>query len=283
MKENSDVKVERDVIYGKAGNETLRLDIFHPPGDDKTPASTRAAVLLLHGGGWSAGAKEDFDDVSLALARAGFVAFAASYRLVKDGKNAYPAALDDVQRAVRWIRSRAALYGIDPEWLGALGGSAGGHLAALLGTRDTRDNSDKTLAKFSSRVNCVVNLNGPTDLTAPLDKIASEGDLNVEALLTSFIAQPLSNVEAYRAASPLFFIDRKTVPFLLAHGSDDSIVPVSQSQKFHEALQENGTCAQLVIYQGEGHGFAKPENAEDFIRRAIDFLHENLRPQHPAP
>ena len=282
LKQNSDVKIERDVIYGKAGGEKLLLDVFYPPTESAPKsASTRAAVLLVHGGGWSAGDKKDFDDLGRGLARAGYVAFSANYRLLHDKENRFPAQLDDVQRAVRWIRSRAAIYKIDPQRLGAMGGSAGGHLVALLGTTDTRDNSDKTLAKFSSRVACVVDMNGPTDLTPPFPAIAAEDGLHVEELVQNFIGAPRSKVTAYRAASPLFQIDKKTVPFLIFHGDKDTLVPVDQSQRFAKALAKNGTPVELVVFKGEGHGFAKKENVETLITKTFAFFEKYLQPKTP--
>ncbi len=276
LKENSDVKIERDVIYGNAGGEKLLLDVFYPPVEKATPASTRAAVLLVHGGGWSAGDKKDSDDLGRGLARTDYVAFSANYRLLNGAKNRFPSQLDDVQRAVRWIRSRAAIYKIDPQRLGAMGGSAGGHLVSLLGTTDTRDNSDKDLAKFSSRVACVVAINGPADLTAPLPAIAAEDGLHVEELVRNFIGAPRTDGAAYRAASPLFHIDRKTVPFLIFHGDKDTLVPVDQSQRFYKALLKNGTPAELVVFPGEGHGFAKKENNEILGRKTLAFFAKYL-------
>ena len=102
------------------------------------------------------------------FAQSGFVAVAADYRLfnAKDSVNRWPAQLDDVQRAVRWVRANAAKYGVNPERLGVFGHSAGAQLASLLGMEDTRDNSDPALAKYSSRVQAVVDASGPTDFTA---------------------------------------------------------------------------------------------------------------------
>ena len=277
LKENSDVKIERDVIYGKAGGENLLLDVFYPPTESAPKAaSTRAAILLVHGGGWSTGDKKDFDDLGRGLARAGYVAFSANYRLLSGTKNRFPAQIDDVQRAVRWIRSRAATDKIDPKRLGAMGGSAGGHLVALLGTTDTRDNSDKTLAKFSSRVACVVDINGPADLTAEFPAIAAEDGLHVEELVRNFIGAPRSKAAAYRAASPLFHIDKKAVPFLIFHGAQDTLVPVDQSQRFEKALTKNGTAAELVVFAGEGHGFAKQENNEILGVKTVAFFAKYL-------
>ena len=139
---------ERGVVYGTVEDEPLLLDVFRPPA-----AAARPAVVLVHGGGMSTGFRADMADPARQLARAGYIAFAVDYRLVDaaSGRHRWPAQLDDVQQAVRWVRANAARYGVDPGRVGAYGWSAGGQLAALLGTRDTRD-AASSLAAYPSRV-----------------------------------------------------------------------------------------------------------------------------------
>ena len=116
-------------------DEPLLLDVYRPPA---RPAP-RPAMVLVHGGGMWTGSRADMADPARHLARAGYVAFAVDYRLVDAAaaRHRWPAQLDDVQLAVRWVRANAGRYGVDPERVGAYGWSAGGQLAALLGTRDT--------------------------------------------------------------------------------------------------------------------------------------------------
>lgn len=268
------VETEYDIAYGEAGGQKLLLDVFRPTG--QAAKRTRPAVLFVHGGGWAGGDKRDFRDMARGLAGAGYVCFSAGYRLVTPTKNKYPAQIDDVQRAVRWIRANAGKYGVDPRRVGALGASAGGHLVALLGTRDTRDNHDPALARYSSRVACVVDLFGPTDLTA---KLPSPPGLDVQALLTSLMGKPLEQARAlYRDASPLFHVDGKSSPFLIFHGAEDPLVPLDQSRRFHAALGRAGVASTLIVFQGEGHGFAKPENQARFIRETLAFFNRYLKP-----
>ncbi len=168
---------ESDVVYGEVGGQKLLLDVFLPGGQAASPAAgLRPAVIFLHGGGWQHGSKSEFHAMAAGAARLRMVGFAVDYRLVSGQRNRWPACFDDAQRAVRWVRAHAKQYAIDPQRIGGVGGSAGGHLVALLGTCDTRDNSDPALAAFSSRLTCGVDLSGPTDLTieikspnAPLD------------------------------------------------------------------------------------------------------------------
>ena len=262
------VRIQRDVIYGQASGQNLLLDVFQAPRAKKP----RPAVVLVHGGAWREGDKSEFNDLGRILAASGYNCFSVNYRLVRSGANLHPAQLDDVQRAIRWVRSRAAIYNIDPKRVAALGDSAGGHLVALLGTRDTRDNRDPRLARFSSRPTCVVDLFGPTDFTAsftPRTQRESEG----RKMVTDFLGrEPKAAPKLYRDASPIFGIDRKTVPFLIFHGTLDTLVPLDQSQRLHRALLKNGTPSQLVIFPDEGHGFRKPENQKVAVSRTLAFL-----------
>ncbi len=269
-----DVQVEADVVYGEAGGQKLLLDIYRPPAP---AARARPALLLVHGGGWRGGNKKDLRDAGMGFARQGYVCFSVSYRLVTDRGNRYPAQLDDVQRAVRWVRANAGKYGVDPERVGALGASAGGHLVALLGTCDTRDNTDPELARYSSRVRCVVDLFGPTDLTVPFPGKA--GGFAVQRLVEDLIGKPPAEATALtREASPLFHINKKTVPFLILHGTADPIVPVDQSERFHLALQKAGIESTFLKFEGEGHGFQQKQNTEEFIRETVKFLARHLKP-----
>ena len=121
---------------------------------------------MIHGGAWIKGDKAEDRDLAEHFVRAGYAALAVNYRLAEGRIQPLPPPqLDDVQKAVRWARKHAAEYGIDPGRIAAFGHSAGGHLAALLATTDTRDDSDPALAGISSRVNCAVDCAGPSDFT----------------------------------------------------------------------------------------------------------------------
>src|SRR5829696_2129364 len=159
------INVERGVVYGAVAGESLLLDVYR----SLPHANPRPAVILVHGGGMWTGSRIHMEDPALQLARAGYVAFSVDYRLVDAtvGQHRWPAQLDDVQRAVRWVRAHAADYGVDPDRIASYGWSSGAHLATMLGVRDTRDNSDPALADYASRVNSVVSLSADLDLTVP--------------------------------------------------------------------------------------------------------------------
>jgi acetyl esterase/lipase len=243
------VTVKENVPYASVNGTELHLDVYVPAGHG---AEIRPAVLLIHGGGWTSLDKSTMRGMGQFLARSGFVAFSVDYRLLQGTENRWPAQLDDVQRAVRWMRANAAKYGVNPERIGAFGHSAGAQLAALLGMEETRDNSDPTLGKYSSRVQAVVDVSGPADLTADHD---SEG----EGFLANFLGADYStHPEVWRDASPAFHISKGDAAFLIVHGTQDQIVPVSQSQELFEKLQSAGVPASLIKIDG-GHVFQSPE------------------------
>jgi acetyl esterase/lipase len=236
---------EVGVVYGIVDDEPLLLDVYRPP----VRAASRPAVVLVHGGGMWTGSRADMADPARQLARAGYVAFAVDYRLVEAeaGRHRWPAQLDDVQLAVRWVRAGAGRYGVDPERVGAYGWSAGGQLAALLGTRDTRDLALAN-AEYPSRVACVVDLAGDVDLTAYTVPPALD---EVVALLGG---TPAEVPARFRDVSPLSWIDPRTVPFLVIHGLADDVVPIEQPRLLVAGLRAAGVEVEYTELPDTGHG-----------------------------
>jgi acetyl esterase/lipase len=236
-----------EVVYGEVDGTPLLLDIIHPPARE----AARPAVVILHGGGLIGGDRSMGVESGTYLAEAGYVAFSIDYRLFdqRDKSNAWPAQLDDAQRAVRWVRANAATYGVDPKRVGAYGHSSGGYLAAMLGVRETRDNSDPELEEFSSRVSCVVDLAGDSDLSIPLPPT----EAHYEDILTGMLGGTPEEVpEAYRDASPISHVDAESAPFLIIHGTKDIIVPVEHSRRLVEALHQAGVeVAYLELPNGD--------------------------------
>jgi acetyl esterase/lipase len=224
------VRFERDVVYGEIDGQQLLLDVALPA--DR--ADLRPAVVVIHGGWFVLGDRSFLADPLPPLAAAGYVVFNIEYRLFgDDGSNPWPAQLVDAQRAVRWIRANAAIYGIDPDRVAAYGHSAGGTLAAHLGTRDTLDNSDPVLAAFSSRVTCVLDIARITDSMIPWT------DPDDTARLVAFLGGTPDDVpEAYDDFSVLTHVNAESVPFLILHGTRDTFVPIEHSRRLAEALRE---------------------------------------------
>lgn len=254
--------VEQDVPYASVAGATLHLDIYKPSGNS---SQTHPGVVLIHGGGWSSLDKSTMRTMGQLLARYGFVAFAVDYRLFQNRENRWPAQLDDVQRAVRWVRANATQYGVNPERIGAFGHSAGAQLAALLGMEDTRDNSDPALAKYSSRVQAVVDVSGPTDFTVDHD---SDGD----SFLSNFLGVSYAKDPAvWRQASPAFHVSKGDAPFLILHGTQDQDVPLSQSQELSNKLQSVGVPVSLITVN-DFHTFQTPEARRQLAIQTLAFF-----------
>jgi acetyl esterase/lipase len=264
---------ERGVAYGTVADEPLLLDVYRPPAR----ATLRPAVVCVHGGGMWTGSRADMADPARELARAGYATFAPDYRLVEaaTGRHRWPVQLDDVQRAVRWVRANAGRYGVDPGRVGAYGWSAGGQLAALLGMRETRDtrNGASALAAYSSRVACVVNLAGDVDLAAYTLPPALD---EVVALLGGTAEEV---PERYRDSSPLSWIDERTSPFLVVHGVPDDVVPVAQSRRLVSALRAAGVEVEYAELPDAGHGDLNGDLTSSRVGpRVLAFLGRHLRP-----
>lgn len=260
--------VHQDVPYGTAGGHPLLLDVYEP---GETSTGLRPAVVLLHGGGWTSFDKGGMSGMGTFLARSGFVAFGVDYRLTHGTENLWPAQLDDVQRAVRWIRANAAKYGVDPDHIGAWGHSAGAQLAALLGMEDTRDNSDAALAKYSSKVQAVVDFSGPTDFTTNHDP---DGD----AFLTTFFGGDYAHhPEIWQDASPVFHVSKKCAPVLIFHGTHDESVPIAQAEDFANKLKEAHVPVKFVKVD-DGHTLQTPEARRRLALETRDFFTEYLWP-----
>jgi acetyl esterase/lipase len=258
--------VQRNLAYGEYAGEQLTFDVYRP--DSRGP---HPAVLIIHGGGWQHGDKKAHERTGMMLAENGYAAFSINYRLAP--KHPYPAALDDCQRAVRWIRYNAPDFDVDPERIGALGDSAGGHLASLLGLLGTRSNRDTVLARESSRVQAVVNYYGPSDLSRLWAVEA------VRPLLSAWLGgSPEEQAKRYRAASPLAAVNGKAAPFLIFHGDKDELVPDEQAGLLHEALRKSGAESTLHVFKDAGHGWSPTSEHGKTCQEAIlTFFGKHLR------
>ncbi len=240
-----DVEFERDVVYSSPQGEHLQLNLARPKQID----GLAPAVVCIHGGGWAAGSREGWNEGCKRLAERGFVAVTLSYRFAP--KFPYPAAIEDVKAGVRWLRANAERLKIDPNRIGAVGDSAGGHLAMMLGSSGvTRrfDTAGENLDRTSA-VQCVVNIYGPADMTRMAEVKAATGPL------TGFLGDAQQQRERYILASPIAWVTPDSPPMLMIHGTKDDIVPLEQSQRMHDRLQAAGVPCEMLILEGAGHGF----------------------------
>lgn len=227
------------VPYRATPQGTLRLNLFLP----EHTTTPRPAVLFLHGGGWREGRPEQFTPQATALALQGFVTASAQYRFAAQAH--FPAAVVDAKAAMRWLRAHAAEYGLNRDRIAVAGGSAGGHLAALVATTGQTDLFvEDDNRQESSAAQLAILFNAVTDMrfSAPV--------------LSDFLGASLSErPDLYTLASPISHVNATTPPTLLLHGAEDGTVPYAQSMAFAEALRSCGVEAELFTAEGARHGF----------------------------
>jgi acetyl esterase/lipase len=259
------VRVERDVPYLEAGRAET-ADLYLPSGG--APGERRPAVLIIHGGGWTGGDKHNAREINIGtnLAAHGYVALSINYALATSRHATWPQNVHDCKTAVRWLRKNADRFQIDTNHIGVIGGSAGGHLAALLAVTGPADHLDpaQPYGEFSCAVQCAVDFYGPADL-------AQHRDL---AMLGKTRAQDPS---IYRAASPVSYADRNDPPILIVHGTADKTVNVKQSELFAAALEAAGAPHQLVTVPGAGHSFDLEPRQRDLRPLVLGFFDRYLR------
>ncbi len=226
--------MEQDVTYCTIDGHELKMDVYYPSSGGPWPG-----VIFVHGGGWMEGDKAPLPMVPTA---SGYLVVSINYRMYPAYR--FPAMIEDVKCAIRFLRAHAAAYNLDPERIAVVGHSAGGHLAALAGLVDERAGWDVgPYGEHSSRVQAVVEMSGPTDLTCPFVEA-------VEALKANVFG-----AAQWVSASPVTYARVDAPPFLIIHGDKDAIVPVEQAHRLHDALRQAGASSELIVVQHAGHGF----------------------------
>jgi acetyl esterase/lipase len=266
-------RVDRNVTYCVADNVELKMDVYYPLNQ----GGPAPVAVYVHGGGWTSGDKSSgagVRDIPELIAR-GYVVAAINYRLAPQYK--FPAQIQDCKCAIRFLRANADKYGIDPDKIGAWGGSAGGHLVSLLGLTDANAGFEGAggYADQSSRVQAVVDMFGPTDLTVLFNGASPR-------TLEQVFGTTDRTSEAIKRASPVTWVSNDDPPFLILHGELDELVPPSQSQLLYDRLIAAGLPATLVMVRNAGHSFApvggpiSPTRAE-LTRMVADFLDRHLK------
>jgi acetyl esterase/lipase len=266
------VEINRDVVYSTPAGRELHLDLFLP----KSGAGPFPAVVYIHGGGWSGGNKSAFQRQAAYMASKGFVGACIQYRL--SGEATYPAAVHDSKAAVRWLRANAAKYRIDPDRIGAAGGSAGGHLVAFLGaTGDVKPfEGGGGNPGFSTKVRAVAAFNPVTDMTfaGAIEKAGGAENAVSRFLGVSYAEHP----EIYAQASPITHVSRNSAAFLFLHGTADTTVPYSQSAEMMKKLKEAGVHADIFSAEGAKHGFFNtPPWYEPALKKMEEFFTKFLK------
>ncbi len=262
------VKVLKDLEYGKASGRAMLLDLYLPEKGNKP----MPLLIWIHGGAWLGGSKDD-PSPALRFTADGYAVAHVGYRLSQEAK--FPAQIHDCKAAVRWLRANARKYNLDANKFAAWGGSAGGHLVALLGASGGVADLEGSVndLKESSRVQAVVDWFGPTDF---LHIGSAESDLQHNAPdspESKLIGGPLlENKDKAAKASPVSYVSKDAPPFLIMHGDRDRTVPFNQSELLYAALKKAGVDATLVPMKGAGHGFGGPEAiapVRDFLARCL--------------
>ncbi|MFI0408062.1 alpha/beta fold hydrolase [Actinomadura sp. 3N508] len=242
MKTSPHERMVVDVEYAVADGERLLLDLYIPEGSGPHPVS-----LWVHGGAWLFGDRySGATSFAAELAERGVAIASIDYRLGEAG--AFPASIDDVRAAVRWLRAHGARHGLAIARIGAWGASAGGHLS-LMAALDPR----------GDRIDAVVDFFGPTDLVARLARTELEREILPDPPDARYLRTTVKTLDRNRAraASPLYQCLDQAPPTLLVHGDRDQQIPLDQSLRMHQALVAAGRDAQLLVLGGAGHEDAR--------------------------
>lgn len=264
------VEVINNVEYGRVGERSLQLDLYQPKGLSKPVP----AVILIHGGGWKSGNRQIYRYYCIKLAEKGYVTATISYRLSEEAP--YPAAVQDAKCAVRWLRANARKHHVDPDKIAVLGGSAGGHLAMMVGyssgVKALEGNGGN--AGVSSAVQAAIDFYGPVDLTADEAKKAG-------AVIDFMGGKRYNEAEAqYRQASPITHLAKGAPPTLILHGTIDDTVPIAQADLLAKKLKELGIPYEYERLEGWPHTM---DLSEDVNRRCLWRVERFLVKHLPVP
>ena len=252
---SEDVQVLRDLVYAKVDGRELQLDLYLPKKPILEPVP---CIVVIHGGGWRNGDKTRFASKAAWLADHGFAAACIGYRLLPTVE--FPTPVEDCKAAVRWVRANAKEYGIDPDRLGAFGGSAGAHLTAILATshKVASLEGDGGNEGVSSRIGAAVALATPADMHRYAQRTGLSEDLAV-------------------LISPISHVDADSAPILLGHSKTDRTVPYQMSVDLAAKYKEAGVEAELVSIEEAPHAFWNMQQwFEDTMERSLEFFKKHL-------
>ncbi len=272
--------VERNVVYGMYSGLALLMDVHRPEEPN--------GIGLIHisGSAWSARLSLDARPLkeaghvrieALPLVEKGYTVFTVNHRATPRFR--YPAPLEDVQRAVRFIRFHADRYGIDPDRIGAIGGSSGGHLVSMLGVLDGEGDaeSESEIDRMSAKVQCVVARATPAEFVAGPSGSGALA-LFLGARLSKGVHPDSPEMRIARDASPVSHVTPDDPPILLIHGDKDDVVPYDQSVNFAKKLSQAGVPSKLIRVPGAGHGpsFPGAEEPADIGSWAAEWFGSHL-------
>ena len=264
------VTVYRDVAYVTNGHERQKLDLYVPDTGENLPL-----IIWVHGGAWRGGDKTHYNPKEYL--KAGYAGASINYRLSQHA--VFPAQIEDVKAAVRWLRANAETYRFDPNRFAAWGSSAGGHLVAMLGT--TGDVAEFEVGEnlgVSSRVQAVVDYFGPTDFLQMDAHSLPDGLVHdaPDSPESQLVGGPIQeHKDRVARANPITYVSKDDPPILIIHGDQDKLVPYHQSVLLHDALAEADVTVTFYKVEGGGHGWFKDPKVPELTKA---FLEKHLKP-----
>jgi acetyl esterase/lipase len=254
IQEASSIRVEKDVVFGRGGDVDLRLDIYYPPAG----GSKRTAIIQLHGGGFTRGAKENIAANCRAFAERGYVAIASQYRLVDQGM--FPSPVEDMKAAIRWTRANFEMLGVDADKIAVAGYSAGATLALIACGQQPELEGAGGNGGVSSKVAACIAFYPPATIRRGHQLMAAD-----------------ASDDDYRLASPITHAAAGAPPTILLHATGDTTIPFESSMKLFEAFRAAGVPVELHLFDGLSHVFDRhPEFAAPAIEVCDLFLDRHV-------
>jgi acetyl esterase/lipase len=261
-----------DVVYGRASGQDLLVDVYLAESSEPTPV-----LIFIHGGGWRGGSKKLRTPFLLERILPGGISLVSvEYRF--SDVAIHPAQVEDCTRAVQFVRHKAEEWNIDPGKVALMGGSAGAHLALMVGLRDDAANpdSDDPVERQSSRASCVVSLAGPTDFN--LIRTIEHKHPAYRTLLGFEPGTPAEEIPQALLddVSPITYASAGDPPTLLLHGTADTTVPIEHAVKLEKRLREVGAESRLIKLEGIGHGIGLGKGDAEVGEEVVDFIKRHL-------
>ena len=271
------VRIYPDLAYVENGSSRQKLDLYLPV---PMPKETLPVIVYFHGGGWQKGSKADGRKFAFRMVAQGYAVACVDYRLTSDA--AYPAQIEDSRTAIRWLRAHSTRYRFDSRHFGGMGVSAGGYLVVMLGAAnsarffDTGENLGE-----SSALQAACDFFGPTDLLQLYETADEHQTPQAEEVAKFFGGDPRMRKDQVRAANPITYLDGEVPPFLLIHGTNDTVVAPDHSRLFYRALVQRHLPVHLHLIHEVGHtgpAFVAPD-----INAIVDnFFSATLKPNSQA-
>ena len=273
----SKVRIEKDVAY-LPSDRTEKADLYLPPQLES--GKTYPGIVIIHGGGWSGGDKDSLreQNIGTTLASHGYVCMSMNYLLVDKNTAAFPQNIQDCKRAVRWLRKNAARFQLDAAHIGAIGGSAGGHLTALLAVSGPDTGIDPPEdAEYSCRIQAAVPMYPHMASSWEAWGGKERTDIVHYTTLGMFAKSSIEAPALWDSASPIKQLSPDDPPMLILHGTADKTTPLDQSTRLNEAAKKIGVPSELIIVEGAPHSFLLQPKQRDLRPDVLAFFDKHLK------